>query len=34
MVEGRHLISELVAHIDDLRHFVGAVAMVLHQDFA
>ena len=34
MVECRDLVAEFLGHIDDLRHLVGAVAVVLHEDLA
>ena len=34
VMEGRDLVAELLREIDDLRHLVGAIAVLLHQDFA
>ncbi len=34
VVEGADVIAELLAHIDDVGHLVGAVAVVLDQDVA
>ena len=34
VVEGVDLVAEFLGHIHDLRHFVGAVAVVLDADIA
>src|SRR3546814_16742137 len=34
VMEGGDLVSEFVRHIDDQRHFVGAVAMIVNKDVA
>jgi hypothetical protein len=34
VVEGRDLVAELLGHIHDIGHFVGAVAVVLDGDLA